>query len=135
MIRGFASHLVLLAGAALASGQDASSPPQAPSKPSPTLPHRRVGDLAAAQGINGEYRLTIRPAPSPSPALRYQLLPELRDRTPGNAALLYYRAFAPEWTAYRRPEVRKLIDQWFDDKSQPPAPQLRWLVDTKQLKE
>jgi hypothetical protein len=51
-------------------------------------------------------RLTLRPAAAPTPALKYQLLPELRDQTPGNAALLYYRAFAPDWLSnLRQPRV------------------------------
>src|SRR5215831_18574696 len=107
MIRDFVALLVVLAAAALAS----------------------------AQGVDGVVQLTIPPAPAPSPALRYRLLPELRERTPGNAAQLYYRAFAPEWAGYRRPEVRKLIDAWLDDRTQPPDPQLIWIVDSKQLKE
>lgn len=41
--------------------------------------------------------LPVTPAAAPVPALRWKLLPELRDTTPGNAALLYYRAFSPEW--------------------------------------
>jgi hypothetical protein len=126
MIRGFAVFLVLLAGAALA---------EEPAPKSEALPHRAIGQIAAAQGVNGEYRLTIRPAAAPSPALRYRLLPELRERTPGNGALLYYRSFSPEWMAHRRPEVNKLIIAWLDDKTQPPDPQLRWVVDAKQLKE
>ncbi len=36
-------------------------------------------------------KVTIRPAPEPTPALKYQLLPPLPDRTPGNAAVLYNR--------------------------------------------
>src|SRR5688500_9847739 len=60
-------------------------------------------------------KLTVRPAPAPVPALRYQLTPEVRDQTPGNAALLYYRAFSPEWAVDRRPEVSKLIDKWTED--------------------
>lgn len=36
--------------------------------------------------------LTLRPARPPRPALKYVLLPELRDQTEGNAALHYYRA-------------------------------------------
>jgi hypothetical protein len=47
--------------------------------------------------------LRITPAKEPVPALRWKLLPELRDTTPGNAAMLYYRAFSPEWwSQYRR---------------------------------
>ena len=43
-------------------------------------------------------KFTISGAAAPVPALRYELLPELRQTTPGNAALLYYRAFSPEWS-------------------------------------
>lgn len=43
--------------------------------------------------------LPVTPAASPVPALRWKLLPELRDTTPGNAAMQYYRAFSPEWTS------------------------------------
>ena len=42
-------------------------------------------------------RLTVRPAPEPVPALKYRLLPELEDQSPGNAIFFYYRAFSPEW--------------------------------------
>jgi hypothetical protein len=37
-------------------------------------------------------KLTLRPAALPSPALRYRLLPELREQKPGNAAPHYLRA-------------------------------------------
>jgi hypothetical protein len=51
-------------------------------------------------------RLTLRPAAAPSPALKYRLLPEVRDRSPGNAVILYYRAFSPEALTHRRhPEL------------------------------
>jgi hypothetical protein len=36
--------------------------------------------------------LTVSPAPEPRPALRFQLLPAVHERTPGNAAPHYYRA-------------------------------------------
>lgn len=39
-------------------------------------------------------KLTVTPAAEPRPALRYELLPPLREKQPGNAALAYYRAFA-----------------------------------------
>ena len=52
-------------------------------------------------------KLTVRPAAAPAPALKYLLLPELRDQTPGNAALLYQRAHSPEWFA----NIRKWLDE------------------------
>jgi hypothetical protein len=57
--------------------------------------------------------LPLSPAAAPEPALRYRLLPELRDTHPGNAALLYYRAFAPEWWGfYRRgPKYAEALDE------------------------
>src|SRR5258708_32761263 len=49
--------------------------------------------VAAAQGVVGaEYQLTVQPAKEPVPALKYQLAYELRDQTPGNAAVHYFRA-------------------------------------------
>ena len=56
-----------------------------------------AGPVAAKEPEIPVRKLTITPAAAPVPALRYELLPELRDTTPGNAALLYYRAFSPEW--------------------------------------
>ena len=47
-------------------------------------------------------RLKVHPATSPKPALKYKLLPELAEKTPGNAALLYMRAFSPEWYSHKR---------------------------------
>src|SRR5207245_2100591 len=42
-------------------------------------------------------QLTVQPAAAPTPALKYLLLPEVRDLQPGNAALVYMRAMNPEW--------------------------------------
>ncbi len=56
-----------------------------------------VAPVAAQEPSIPVRKLTVTPAAAPVPALRYQLLPELRGTTPGNAALLYYRAFSPEW--------------------------------------
>jgi hypothetical protein len=39
-----------------------------------------------------ETHLTVHPAPQPRPALKYRLLPERSDQTPGNAATLYLMA-------------------------------------------
>src|SRR5262249_37294354 len=36
-------------------------------------------------------RLNVSPAPAPRPALRYQLLPELREMSPGNPITNYMR--------------------------------------------
>jgi hypothetical protein len=57
-------------------------------------------------------RLTAEPAAAPVPALKYTLLPQLRDRKRGNALLLYYRAFSPEWQGHRRTPkyLEKLAD-------------------------
>lgn len=38
-------------------------------------------------------RLYVRPMPAPKPALKYQLLPELRELNPGNAAHNYLKCF------------------------------------------
>ena len=44
-------------------------------------------------------RLTVSPMAAPRPAMRYELLPPLRERTPGNAAVGYLRAavLRPNW--------------------------------------
>src|SRR5262245_48672164 len=73
-------------------------------------------------------RLTLRPAGAPVPSLKYQLLPELRDRTAGNAAVLYFRAFTPEWQSQRRPEINAKISQWSENPRQAPGPGLAWLA-------
>jgi hypothetical protein len=41
-------------------------------------------------------RLTVRPAAAPKPALKYQLLPEVRELTTGNPAQWYLRCFAEQ---------------------------------------
>ena len=38
-------------------------------------------------------RLTVAPAPAPRPALRYLLLPDLREMNPGNPIQNYYKCF------------------------------------------
>jgi hypothetical protein len=70
MPRGFLSVAVLLVAALPAAAQP------------PNLPLRK---------------LTVQPAAAPKPALKYLLLPEVRDLTPGNAVLAYQRAHNPEW--------------------------------------
>ena len=41
-------------------------------------------------------KLVLHPMAAPRPALRYQLLPPLLDRRPGNAAVLYNKTFAEQ---------------------------------------
>jgi hypothetical protein len=57
---------------------------------------------AAAQQLPPPVRLTVGSMAAPVPALKYTLLPQLRDRQRGNALLLYYRAFSPEWQRHRQ---------------------------------
>ncbi len=80
-------------------------------------------------------RLSVVAAKAPSPALRYPLLPELRDQSPGNAVVLYYRAFSPEWVTHRRPEVQKKFDAWREDTNQKPPDELRWVLNYNPLRE
>src|SRR5262245_18818035 len=41
-------------------------------------------------------RLNVRPTPAPKPALKYQLLPEVRELNPGNSVQWYVRCFAEQ---------------------------------------
>lgn len=48
-----------------------------------------------ARGEPGDpVALTLHPAAAPQPSLKYRLMPDPREHTPGNAATLYYRAEA-----------------------------------------
>jgi hypothetical protein len=86
MRRGLTCLAVLLAAAAAA-------PAQPPSQIEPT-------------------KLTISPAAAASPALKYLLLPELIDQTPGNAALEYYRSLSPEWWSnIRQPKTWERVEK------------------------
>jgi hypothetical protein len=61
-------------------------------------------------------KLTVRPAAAPLQALRYVLLPELKDKTPGNAIQSYYRAFSPEWwgNINRDKDFYEKVQKWQD---------------------
>jgi hypothetical protein len=54
-----------------------------------------AGAAAAQTRPPGEFHLTLHPAALPVPASSYRLLPDGRELVPGNAAAIYYRAFAP----------------------------------------
>jgi hypothetical protein len=42
-------------------------------------------------------KMTLEPALPTAPAMRYSLLPEVRDLRTGNAAIFYHRSRSPEW--------------------------------------
>jgi hypothetical protein len=83
----FSLALLLLATAALAQPPKEltkDAPPGAKEPPPITVELRKF---------------TASAAPAPVPALKYELLPRLRERVPGNAALAYHRAYLlrPTW--------------------------------------
>ena len=82
-------------------------------------------------------RLKLQPAGEPSPALKYQLLPDVPDQTPGNAALLYYRAFSPEWyTSRSRPKVSEKVEAAMNAPlADLPKTDLGWVTTSRQLHE
>ncbi len=57
-------------------------------------------------------QMTVTPAPQPAEALKYQLLPEFLDQTPGNAALLYHVAAAEIPNDHG--ELIKKMRDWLD---------------------
>lgn len=82
-------------------------------------------------------KLTLSPAAAPSPALKYVLLPELSDQTPGNAALEYYRAFSPEWWGHIRQQktqetITKALETALKDL---PRKDLAWLPTNHMLRQ
>ncbi len=64
----------------------------------------------------GPYPTTLHPAPLPSPALKYRLLPDLRNQTAGNAVPLWEEAIAKLKPLKRdfdeRPKWRELFLKW-----------------------
>src|SRR5690349_4097336 len=53
----------------------------------------RADPAGAPAPAETRIRLRVSPAPAPSPALRYLLLPELKEMNPGNPCLAYLRCF------------------------------------------
>lgn len=90
-----AAVLIALGGAVLA--QPPAAPAPDPQKADPPQPH--------------VITLTVSPAAAPVPALKYELLPKLRDRTPGNAALEYQRAYMARPTWPRDPDASRKQDE------------------------
>jgi hypothetical protein len=101
------------------------------------LPLLLTSPAAAEPPLRPEpIRLIAHPAAETTPALKYQLLPELKDMTPGNGAIQYYRALSPEWLSHRR---QKDWDKFSDYVNMPlkdlPREKLRWLLTYHPLKE
>jgi hypothetical protein len=72
-----------------------------------------TGDKAEPPAV----KLVLYPAAAPRPALRYQLLPPMLDRRPGNAAVLYNKTFAEQTaflTEYYKGDLREKIDKWLE---------------------
>ncbi len=71
------------------------------------------------------------------PALKYPLLPELSEQTPGNAVQLYYRAFSPEWwTNVRKREIMEKIEKALETPmAELKNSDLNWILDFKALRE
>ncbi len=89
--------------------------------------------LTAADDSNQprQVTLSITPAAEANPALRYQLLPTIHERKPGNAAQFYYRAilhikgrhYAEHWK-----EHEKNYERWSKSIDDLPAEEVRkWL--------
>jgi len=81
--------------------------------------------------------LRLIPAAEPVPALRYRLLPELRDITTGNAVASYYRAFSPEWQTHRQDKnwSEKIGAAMEAPADSPALKEFDWLRDWALLKE
>ena len=72
--------------------------------------------LCLAARATGEEQLpvkvTIYPAAEPSPALRYQLLPEFFRRINGNAAVYYGKVTAEQIPFFSNEELAEKIENW-----------------------
>jgi hypothetical protein len=88
----------------------------------------------AAQQQAEPRKLTVRPAALPSPALKFELLPDLGQRTAGNRALLYQRAHSPDWWPRRQEDAR--TDHWLEAPlTQLPLADMRYLEKLESLQE
>lgn len=57
-------------------------------------------------------RMTVQPRPAPKPALKYQLLPELREINPGNPIHEYTRCFAEQHNFWHSKEPVANREKW-----------------------
>ncbi len=65
-----------------------------------------------AQPTETVIRMSVQPAPAPKPALKYQLLPELREMNPGNPIQAYSKCFAEQYNFWRNKEAVQNREQW-----------------------
>jgi tetratricopeptide (TPR) repeat protein len=75
-----------------------------------TLPCR-AEPLTAAEPIT---RMKVQPTAAPKPALRYQLLPELREMNPGNPIQGYMKCFAEQYNFFHSKQATENRDKWLD---------------------
>lgn len=96
-----------------------------------------LASLPAAAQAPAARQLMLRPANAPVPALKYALLPEVIDQTPGNAVQVYYRAMVPEAFAHRRqPDIDKKLEQWRNASLKDlPRAEMAWLQSYPPLRE
>jgi hypothetical protein len=91
---------------------------------------------AMAQDQQEPVRMMIYPAAAPEPALRYRLFPSQADRSPGNAAITYYRSFSPEWQIFvRRPDLREKIPSVLKAPLNQVPKEMKPILESHQLKE
>jgi hypothetical protein len=57
-------------------------------------------------------RMTVRPAPAPKPALKYQLLPELREMNPGNPIQAYSLCFGEQRNWWYGKQTAEDREKW-----------------------
>jgi hypothetical protein len=57
-------------------------------------------------------RLTVRPAPAPKPALKYQLLPEMREMNPGNPIQAYSLCFGEQRNFWYSKQAVENREKW-----------------------
>jgi hypothetical protein len=75
-----------------------------------------VLSLPRAEGAGGPnetvIRLTVQPAAAPKPALRYQLLPELKEMNPGNPIHAYLKCFMEQQNFFFNKEAVANREKW-----------------------
>jgi hypothetical protein len=57
-------------------------------------------------------KITLHPAPTPTPVLKYRLTTEFIDRIPGNAAVYYGKVTAEEAPFFNNRKLRDNVDRW-----------------------